>query len=49
MFKVGSMFLDVSKICKKTPYQILSKLYLIACNTLIAVNKHVTFDKLFII
>ena len=27
MFKVGGLFLDVSKIYRKTPYQILSKLY----------------------
>ena len=46
MFKIGSIFLDVSEICKKTAYQILIKICPI--ETCTVTIKCMTLDKLFI-
>jgi hypothetical protein len=46
MFKIGSIFLDVSEICKKTAYQILIKICPIETCTI--TSKSMTLDKLFI-
>ena len=47
MFKIGSIFLDVSEICKKTAYQILINICLTETCTITSKYK-MTFDKLFI-